>query len=445
MLAVTYVDTGDIYDSHSTCTHEHHLPQYAVVEANGADRTHRRAMTEVRRRYRRALLTRTLVECGRRETLRLAVKFPMRALRQAAQAIRLYGPTIAAEYGVSPQRQLLDQYLFRLRYDVMPADYYQLRLFLPERRPEAWAYVTPFAHRVLVQNPIRQRPSGETETLDNKLRFGAWCAAHQLPAATVVAAVETSVVPSDPAPALPAADLFSKPRVGGCGRGVCVWRYGPAADGADRWHDDAARYTREPVDAAGLLRALAADPARHPHLVQRRAVNHTDVRDLTLGGLCTVRAVTIREGAVAGDPGAFVLLLAYYRMPVGTTAVDNVDAGGIAAPIDLATGRLGPGLRKKGGAGMSPIDVHPSTGAPITGRILPCWTELQALVTRAHGLLPTLGIIGWDVAITPKGPVLIEGNVSPCALASQMACGTPLGRTAYVARMLETGLPAVRN
>ena len=32
------------------------------------------------------------------------------------------------------------------------------------------------------------------------------------------------------------------------------------------------------------------------------------------------------------------------------------------------------------------------------------------LCLRAHALLPRLKSIGWDVAFTPQGPVLIEGN-----------------------------------
>ena len=41
---------------------------------------------------------------------------------------------------------------------------------------------------------------------------------------------------------------------------------------------------------------------------------------------------------------------------------------------------------------------------------MPCWPELAALALKAHRLVPERVIIGWDMAITPEGPSLLEGN-----------------------------------
>jgi len=41
---------------------------------------------------------------------------------------------------------------------------------------------------------------------------------------------------------------------------------------------------------------------------------------------------------------------------------------------------------------------------------LPFWQEVQSLAeTAAQNFLP-IRTIDWDIALTPKGPVLIEGN-----------------------------------
>ena len=128
-------------------------------------------------------------------------------------------------------------------------------------------------------------------------------------------------------------------------------------------------------------------------------------------------------------------------MPVGTSAADNFDAGGIAAPIDVETGRLGRAVRKRGTASLVAVDAHPDTGAVIAGRELPQWRTVRAVTCRAHALLPSLGFVGWDVAITPDGPVLVEGNQSPCCMLSQMPSRDPLGTTAYIQRILEIGAP----
>jgi hypothetical protein len=56
-------------------------------------------------------------------------------------------------------------------------------------------------------------------------------------------------------------------------------------------------------------------------------------------------------------------------------------------------------------------DVNPMTGNRIAGARLPCWPELTAMLTKAAGLFPDRIMIGFDVAITDRGPVIIEGNV----------------------------------
>jgi hypothetical protein len=35
------------------------------------------------------------------------------------------------------------------------------------------------------------------------------------------------------------------------------------------------------------------------------------------------------------------------------------------------------------------------------------------LATRAHRAFADRTVIGWDVAITPNGPILVEGNSGP--------------------------------
>ena len=44
---------------------------------------------------------------------------------------------------------------------------------------------------------------------------------------------------------------------------------------------------------------------------------------------------------------------------------------------------------------------------------LPFWKETLDLLRRASERVPSVGYIGWDVAITPDAPILIEGNTTP--------------------------------
>ena len=52
-------------------------------------------------------------------------------------------------------------------------------------------------------------------------------------------------------------------------------------------------------------------------------------------------------------------------------------------------------------------------GAAITGTKLPQWDEVRELAARAHRAFSDRVLVGWDIAITPDGPVIVEGNGSP--------------------------------
>ena len=91
-------------------------------------------------------------------------------------------------------------------------------------------------------------------------------------------------------------------------------------------------------------------------------------------------------------------------------------------------------------------DRHPDTDAQITGRVLPLWAETQALAARAHAAFADRLLIGWDIAITRDGPVLIEGNSGPDLDIIQRVYGEPLGNARFgelIALHLRrvTGLP----
>lgn len=84
---------------------------------------------------------------------------------------------------------------------------------------------------------------------------------------------------------------------------------------------------------------------------------------------------------------------------------DNFAVGGLASPVDLATGRLGPARCKR--IGFEALLTHPDTSAPITGVILPYWHEAVDLALLAHQEFAEMPAVGWDVAITDSDPILV--------------------------------------
>ena len=127
------------------------------------------------------------------------------------------------------------------------------------------------------------------------------------------------------------------------------------------------------------------------------ALNPSTVNSMRIWVLRRARAVSSR--------------LAYLRIGRATSIVDSVYRGGIAAPIDIRTGRLTKAL--DGLATRRRFAVHPDHGAPIEGVSLPMFCEAKALAERCLTVFPRLHFAGMDVAMTPTGPAILESNVRP--------------------------------
>lgn len=140
---------------------------------------------------------------------------------------------------------------------------------------------------------------------------------------------------------------------------------------------------------------------------------HQKLDQLSPSGLNTVRIITILN-----KNDEVEILGARLRITINSS-VDNLAAGNIAAPIELETGIVhGPGVYSD----ITKEDEfkHPLTGVQINGFRIPFWKESLEMVKKAALLHPDNRSIGWDVAITNKGPELLEGNHNWCKLLWQL-------------------------
>lgn len=75
--------------------------------------------------------------------------------------------------------------------------------------------------------------------------------------------------------------------------------------------------------------------------------------------------------------------------------------------------------------GSRSYEAHPQLHYPIRGCHIPYLKEAVSLCLEAATVVPQQRYIGWDVAICPNGPVLVEGNNTPgCVLQYQYFCGS---------------------
>ncbi len=154
-----------------------------------------------------------------------------------------------------------------------------------------------------------------------------------------------------------------------------------------------------------------------PAILEEVVVQHPD-----MSRLCPTSVNTVRIATLIGEKKEGIVY-AFLRIGNGKV-MDNVDCGGMAARVDLATGKLlTVGADKQGNV----FDHHPMTGTPIVGFTVPYFREACDMCLEAMQVVPQVRFVAWDVAITAEGPRFIEGNSFPSHAVPQFAAHYPDG------------------
>ena len=152
-------------------------------------------------------------------------------------------------------------------------------------------------------------------------------------------------------------------------------------------------------------------------IVEDKVIQHEEI-----AALCPTSVNTIRVATLLGDKKEGIVY-AYIRIGNGKV-MDNVDCGGMAAPVDIETGVISSVGANKAG---ETYEIHPMTGKKIPGTQIPYWEEAKKMCLEAMQVVPQVRFVAWDVAITPDGPVFIEGNSFPSHAIPQFAAHFPDG------------------
>ena len=152
-------------------------------------------------------------------------------------------------------------------------------------------------------------------------------------------------------------------------------------------------------------------------IVEEIVVQHPEMARLCPSSVNTIRIATLLGDKMQG------IVYAFLRIGNGRV-MDNVDCGGMAARVDLESGKLlTVGADKQGNT----YEKHPITGTEIVGFTIPYWEEAKAACMEASQLVPEMRFVAWDVAITKDGPTFIEGNSFPSHAVPQFAAHYPNG------------------
>lgn len=382
--------------------------------ADATDREVRR----IRHAARAALRQRDLAARGWFALVCAATAWPLIALIKAGRETR-------TSFRLHPGRaaSIVDAWWLQLAHNLRLADLHYSRIDLPEQRRRVRRLVTDTENKYLLETINRGAASA---ALGDKHVFAEFCRIHGLPTPQVLArglGHGRGVAKLAP---WPASDLFLKPANAWGGEGARLLRH-DSARGV--WSCE----TRDSITAENIgmiAQELVGDP---PWLLQPRLTNGPELADLAGpdSALATVRVVT---GRMLPN-GPVEIVAGFMRFPLKGKIVDNLCAGGLGADYDPATGILGPARTL--GSRNHPFTHHPETGGPIAHRRIPRWDEIADLARRAHRPVPDIATLGWDIALTADGPLLIETNPN-----WGIPLDTPLGDTSYARFLLQ---PALRS
>lgn len=138
-------------------------------------------------------------------------------------------------------------------------------------------------------------------------------------------------------------------------------------------------------------------------LVEEYVLQHSKMNELFPYSVNTLRIVSAYKN---GKPA---ILFRAIRIGNGKNVVDNFNHGGMYSVVNEKGIIEKPAIDKNGVI----YTEHPVTKTEIVGFQIPYFKEAIAMVKEAAKVVPEVGLVGFDIAITEKGPVMIEGNQLP--------------------------------
>ncbi|MBQ6559863.1 MAG: hypothetical protein IJL85_03435 [Erysipelotrichaceae bacterium] len=139
--------------------------------------------------------------------------------------------------------------------------------------------------------------------------------------------------------------------------------------------------------------------------VEDSIVQHEKMSMLHSSSINTVRVTTVLDKKDTAH-----VMYALQRIGIGDMSVDNVGSGGIYTVLSEDGRIVNPCWSDKT---ISTYTEHPTSGMPLIGFEVPYFKEALELCRKAALVEKHIRYVGWDIAISDKGPIIVEGNPLP--------------------------------
>lgn len=156
------------------------------------------------------------------------------------------------------------------------------------------------------------------------------------------------------------------------------------------------------------------------YIFQSKLEPHDSLKPCCGNAIGCIRLLTLAE------PDNIVPLYSVWKIPANGEIADNFwRSDNKVAAIDTNTGLI---QRVQAGTGVQrTVELKdPISGIVFSGFQLPDWERLVKLGCEAAALFQHIPVLGWDIAMTQSGPVIVEGNTNPDHSLYQLAYGTGL-------------------
>jgi hypothetical protein len=339
------------------------------------------------------------------------------------------GPKLAAREGVGLARQLHDLRALAFDYRLEPRVYYMQALYRAPLDLVAPAVLGRYESKNWLFKALsrhRRRMRGDQPpyvSLNDKKEFARRCMAHGVPTPPLLLTASRGVITWHAERADLDRDLFVKQRHGRGARNTATFR---RVSGL-LYSDAKGRF----MTLGAVMRFLSERSRKAKLIVQPRLANHPLLADVAGQSLAVVRVFTCLDRNDRPVVTHGMLRVLGKLEPAWPTVAE------FGAPVDLATGRLGPMVGDKRALALDRHDRQPVTGAEIAGRILPHWPAIMVAARAAHGAHPERTVVGWDIALSPDGPVVLEGNSRPDVAFLQRAHDVPIGLSPLAPLLLD--------
>ena len=145
----------------------------------------------------------------------------------------------------------------------------------------------------------------------------------------------------------------------------------------------------------------------HASRARKMVLEELILQDESLAILHRNSVNAVRATAVRDKNGKIRVYHPWIKVGMNGTFVASAVLNGYDAEIDEKTGIvISDGYQESGKV----YEVHPDTGIRMKGFHIPKWNEMLRFVDELMQLMPEYGYIGWDLVLTEKGWVVMEGN-----------------------------------